>query len=102
MASQKMRIYLKAFDHRILDKSTNLIVDTVKKTGSVLRGPVPLPTELEKFCVLRSPHADKKSREQFEIRTHKRLIDILNPTPETVDSLMKMELPSGVNIEIKL
>ncbi|MFA5479389.1 MAG: 30S ribosomal protein S10 [Candidatus Muiribacteriota bacterium] len=102
MASQKMRIYLKAFDHRILDKSTTLIVDTVKKTGSVLRGPVPLPTELEKFCVLRSPHVDKKSREQFEIRTHKRLIDILNPTPETVNSLMKMELPSGVNIEIKL
>ncbi|MGM0608016.1 MAG: 30S ribosomal protein S10 [Candidatus Muiribacteriota bacterium] len=102
MASQKMRIYLKAFDHRILDKSTNLIVDTVKKTGSVLRGPVPLPTEFEKFCVLRSPHVDKKSREQYEIRTHKRLIDILNPTPDTVNSLMKMELPSGVNIEIKL
>ncbi|MFW5781723.1 MAG: 30S ribosomal protein S10 [Candidatus Muiribacteriaceae bacterium] len=102
MASQKMRIYLKAFDHRILDKSTTLIVDTVKKTGSVLRGPVPLPTEIEKFCVLRSPHVDKKSRDQYEVRTHKRLIDIMNPTPETVDSLMKMELPSGVNIEIKL
>lgn len=102
MASQKMRIYLKAFDHRILDKSTTLIVETVKKTGSVLRGPVPLPTEIEKFCVLRSPHVDKKSRDQYEVRTHKRLIDIMNPTPETVDSLMKMELPSGVNIEIKL
>ncbi|PLX18790.1 MAG: 30S ribosomal protein S10 [Candidatus Muiribacterium halophilum] len=102
MASQKMRIYLKAFDHRILDKSTTLIVDTVKKTGSVLRGPVPLPTEINKYTVLKSPHVDKKARDQFEIRTHKRLIDIMNPTPETVDSLMKMELPSGVNIEIKL
>jgi small subunit ribosomal protein S10 len=102
MAGEKMRIYLKAFDHRILDKATKLIVETVKKTGSVMRGPVPLPTEINKYCVLRSPHVDKKSREEFEVRTHKRLIDILNTTPETINSLMNMEIPSGVNIEIKL
>jgi small subunit ribosomal protein S10 len=102
MDAQTIRVHLRAFDHRILDKSADQIVDTVKRTGSKLHGPVPLPTRLERFTVLRSPHIDKKSREQFEIRTHKRLIDILNPTPQTVDALMKLELPSGVEVQIKL
>ena len=102
MDAQTIRVHLRAFDHRILDKSADQIVDTVKRTGSKLHGTVPLPTRLERFTVLRSPHIDKKSREQFEIRTHKRLIDILNPTPQTVDALMKLELPSGVEVQIKL
>ncbi len=102
MDSQNIRIRLKAFDHRVLDQSTTEIVTTAKRTGAQVRGPIPLPTRLEKFTVLRSPHIDKKSREQFEIRTHKRLLDILQPTPETVDALMKLDLPAGVDVEIKL
>ena len=101
MAGQKIRIRLKAYDHRILDQSVNEIVETAKRTGAQVAGPIPLPTVLNKFTVLRSPHVDKKSREQFEIRTHKRLLDILEPTPQTVDALMKLELPSGVDVEIK-
>jgi len=93
---------LKAFDHGILDKSTQDIVLTAKRTGASVRGPVPLPTRIEKFCVIRSPHVNKDSREQFEIRTHKRMLDIDNPTPQTVDALMKLDLPSGVDVEIKL
>ena len=102
MDSQNIRIRLKAFDHRILDQSTREIVNTAKRTGAEVRGPIPLPTKIEKFTVLRSPHIDKKSREQFEIRTHKRVLDILDPTPETVDALMKLDLASGVDVEIKL
>jgi small subunit ribosomal protein S10 len=103
MASdQKIRIRLKAYDHKLLDKSVLEIVDNVKRTGAVIIGPVPLPTALNKYCVLRSPHVDKKSREQFEMRTHKRLIDIVEPTQQTVDSLMKLDLPAGVDVEIKL
>ena len=102
MDSQNIRIRLKAFDHRILDQSTVEIVDTAKRTGARVRGPIPLPTDIEKYTVLRSPHVDKKSREQFEIRTHKRLLDIVEPTPQTVDALMKLELASGVDVEIKL
>ena len=102
MASQVMRITLKAYDHKLIDQSAGKIIETVKKTGSKVSGPVPLPTERTLFTVLRSPHMNKDSREQFEMRTHKRLIDILNPTPKTVDSLMKLDLPSGVDIEIKL
>ena len=101
MFSDKIRIRLKAYDSRILDQSTGEIVDTAKRTGARLAGPVPLPTEINKWTVLRSPHVDKKSREQFEIRTHKRLLDILQPTPETVDALMKLDLPAGVDVEIK-
>jgi len=100
--SQNIRIRLKAFDHRILDQSTLEIVNTAKRTGAQVRGPIPLPTKIEKYTVLRSPHIDKKSREQFEIRTHKRMLDILDPTPETVDALMKLDLASGVDVEIKL
>ena len=100
--SQNIRIRLKAFDHRVLDISTLEIVNTAKRTGALVRGPIPLPTKIEKFTVLRSPHIDKKSREQFEIRTHKRVLDILDPTPETVDALMKLDLASGVDVEIKL
>ena len=100
--SQNIRIRLKAFDHRVLDMSTLEIVNTAKRTGAEVRGPIPLPTRVEKFTVLRSPHIDKKSREQFEIRTHKRVLDILDPTPETVDALMKLDLASGVDVEIKL
>jgi small subunit ribosomal protein S10 len=100
--SQNIRIRLKAFDHRILDQSTLEIVNTAKRTGAQVRGPIPLPTRIEKYTVLRSPHIDKKSREQFEIRTHKRMLDILDPTPETVDALMKLDLASGVDVEIKL
>ena len=100
--SQNIRIRLKAFDHRVLDQSTIEIVNTAKRTGAQVRGPIPLPTKIEKYTVLRSPHIDKKSREQFEIRTHKRLLDILDPTPETVDALMKLDLASGVDVEIKL
>lgn len=102
MASKKIRIRLKAYEHRILDQSANKIVETAKRTGAEISGPIPLPTERTLFTVLRSPHKFKKSREQFEIRTHKRLIDIVNPTAKTVDSLTKLELPSGVDIEIKL
>jgi small subunit ribosomal protein S10 len=102
MAEQKIRIRLKAYDHRILDQSVGEIVDTAKRTGAKVAGPIPLPTVLNKFTVLRSPHVDKKSREQFEIRTHKRLLDILEPTPQTVDALMKLDLSAGVDVEIKL
>ncbi len=102
MASQKIRIRLKAYDHRILDQSAVLIVEAAERTGAAVAGPVPLPTEIKKFCVIRSPHVDKVSREQFEIRTHKRLVDILDPTSKTVDALMRLQLPSGVDIEIKL
>lgn len=100
--SQNIRLRLKAFDHRVLDQSTLEIVNTAKRTGAQVRGPIPLPTRIEKYTVLRSPHIDKKSREQFEIRTHKRMLDILDPTPETVDALMKLDLASGVDVEIKL
>ena len=100
--NQNIRIRLKAFDHRVLDQSTLEIVNTAKRTGAQVRGPVPLPTNIEKYTVLRSPHIDKKSREQFEIRTHKRVLDILDPTPETVDALMKLDLASGVDVEIKI
>ena len=102
MAKQKIRIRLKAFEHRILDQSADKIVETVKRTGATISGPIPLPTERTLYTVLRSPHKHKDSREQFEMRTHTRLIDIVNPTPKTVDSLMKLDLPSGVDIEIKL
>jgi small subunit ribosomal protein S10 len=102
MDSQNIRIRLKAFDHRVLDQSTSEIVNTAKRTGAQVRGPIPLPTRIEKFTVLRSPHIDKKSREQFEIRTHKRHLDIVDPTPQTVDALMKLDLASGVDVEIKL
>lgn len=102
MDSQNIRIRLKAFDHRVLDQSTGEIVQTAKRTGAQVRGPVPLPTRIDKYTVLRSPHIDKKSREQFEIRTHKRLLDIIDPTPQTVDALMKLDLAAGVDVEIKL
>jgi len=102
MESQNIRIRLKAYDHRVLDQSTLEIVNTARRTGAQVRGPIPLPTRLEKFTVLRSPHIDKKSREQFEIRTHKRLLDIIDPTPGTVDALMKLDLAAGVDVEIKL
>ncbi len=100
--NQKIRIKLKAYDHRILDRSVKEIVDTVQRTGARIAGPVPLPTRISRVTVLRSPHVDKKSREQFEIRTHKRLLDIVDPTPQTVDALMKLELAAGVDVEIKL
>ena len=99
--NQKIRIRLKAYDHRILDQSTSEIVDTAKRTGAQLAGPIPLPTSKNKWTVLRSPHVDKKSREQFEIRTHKRLLDILEPTQQTLDALMKLDLSAGVDVEIK-
>ena len=102
MESQNIRIRLKAFDHRILDQSTLEIVNTARRTGAQVRGPIPLPTDIERYTVLRSPHVDKKSREQFQIRTHKRLLDIVEPTPQTVDALMKLDLASGVDVEIKL
>ncbi len=102
MDSQNIRIRLKAFDHRILDQSTSEIVNTARRTGAKIRGPIPLPTSLNRFTVLRSPHVDKKSREQFEMRTHKRVLDIIEPTPQTVDALMKLDLASGVDVEIKL
>lgn len=101
MLNEKIRIKLKAYDHRVLDQSTQEIVDTAKRTGARVAGPIPLPTIKNKWTVLRSPHVDKKSREQFEIRTHKRLMDILDPTAETVDALMKLDLPAGVDVEIK-
>ncbi len=102
MHGQTIRIRLKAFDHRILDASAREIVNTAKRTGARVSGPVPLPTRIERFTVNRSPHIDKKSREQFEIRTHRRLLDIIDPTPQTVDALMKLDLAAGVNVEIKI
>ena len=99
---QKIRIRLKAYDHEIIDQSTKKIVETVKRTQADLRGPVPLPTQKHRFTVVRSPHKDKDSREHFEMRIHKRLLDILNPTPKTVDSLQRLDLPAGVDIEIKI
>jgi small subunit ribosomal protein S10 len=102
MDAQTIRIRLRAYDHRVLDQSTQEIVNTAKRTGSGVRGPIPLPTRVEKFTVLRSPHVNKKSREQFERRTHKRLLDIVDPTPQTLDALMKLELPFGVDLDIKL
>ena len=102
MDNQNIRIRLKAFDHRILDQSTSEIVNTAKRTGAKIRGPIPLPTSLNRFTVLRGPHVDKKSREQFEMRTHKRVVDRLEPTPQTVDALMKLDLASGVDVEIKI
>ena len=99
---EKIRIKLKAYDYRILDQSTEEIVNTVKRTGSKVKGPIPLPTKIEKFTVLRGPTINKTAREQFEIRTHKRLLDIVEPTSRTVDSLMKLDLPAGVDVEIKL
>ena len=98
---QRIRVRLKGFDYRVLDQSVAEIVETVKRSGAKVAGPIPLPTLKNRFTVLRSPHVDKKSREQFEIRTHKRLLDILEPTPETVDALMKLDLPAGVDVEIK-
>ena len=102
MQNQSIRIRLKAFDYRVLDTSTREIVSTAKRTGANVRGPIPLPNKIEKYTVLRSPHVDKKSREQFEMRTHKRLLDIVDPTPQTVDALMKLDLAAGVDVEIKL
>lgn len=102
MQSQKIRIRLKAFDHKLLDQSTKEIVQTATRTGARIAGPIPLPTRINKYTVLRSPHVDKKSREQFEVRTHKRLLDILEPTQQTVDQLMKLDLSAGVDVEIKL
>ena len=102
MATQKIRIRLKAFDHRVLDQSSQKIVETARRTGAQVAGPVPLPTERSVYTVIRAPHKYKDSREQFELRTHKRLIDILDPTPKTVDALMRLDLPAGVDIEIKL
>ena len=102
MAEQTIRIRLKAYDHNLLDKSAKEIVGTVDRTGASVRGPIPLPTKINKYCVLRSPHVDKKSREQCEIRTHKRLLDILQPTQQTIDALMKLDLSAGVDVEIKL
>ena len=102
MENQNIRIRLKAFDHRILDQSTSEIVNTARRTGAKIRGPIPLPTSLNRFTVLRGPHVDKKSREQFEMRTHKRVLDIVEPTPQTVDAVMKLDLASGVDVEIKL
>lgn len=102
MENQKIRIRLKAYDHRLLDQSVKEIVNTAKRTGAQVRGPIPLPTRIERLTVLRSPHIDKKSREQFEIRTHKRVIDINKWSPQTVDALMKLDLAAGVDVEIKL
>ena len=99
---QKVRIRLKAFDHRSIDMSAVQIVETAKRTGAIVRGPIPLPTRIERYTLLRSPNADKKSRDQFEIRTHKRIMDIVEPTDKTIDALMKLDLPSGVDVEIKL
>ena len=102
MDTQNIRIRLKAFDHRVLDQSVREIVGTAKRTGARVRGPIPLPSRIERFTVNRGPHVDKKSREQFEIRTHKRLLDIVDPTPQTVDALMKLDLAAGVDVEIRL
>lgn len=102
MAKENIRIRLKGYDHEIVDQSTKLIVDTAQKTGAKVSGPIPLPTERNLYCVVKGPHVNKDSREQFEMRTHKRLIDIHNPNPRTVDAMMKLDLPAGVEIEIKL
>ena len=102
MAKQKIRIKLKGFDHKIVDQSAEQIVDAIERTGAIVVGPVPLPTRIQKFCVIRSPFIDKDSQEQFEIRTHKRLIDIIETTSKTIDALAKLNLPSGVEIDIKL
>ena len=102
ITDQKIRIRLKAYDHKLLDQSAMEIVETARETGAKIAGPIPLPTKINKYCVLRSPHVNKKSREQFEIRTHKRLLDILEPTQQTVDALMKLDLAAGVDVEIKL
>lgn len=99
---QKIRIRLKGFDHKLLDQATSEIVDTAKRTGARLSGPIPLPTRIERYTVLRSPHVDKKSCEQFEMRTHKRLLDILEPSQQTIDALMKLDLSAGVDVEIKM
>ena len=101
VTTDKIRIKLKGYDHKLLDQSTQEIVETAKRTGATVAGPIPMPTTINKVCVLRSPHVDKKSREQFEIRTHKRLVDILEPTPQTVDALMKLDLPAAIDVEIK-
>jgi small subunit ribosomal protein S10 len=101
MTGQRIRVRLRGFDHQLVDQSARSIVGTVKKTGAKISGPVPLPTRIQKFTVLRSPHVNKKSREQFEMRTHKRLIDILEPSGDTIEALMKLELPAGVDVEIK-
>ena len=102
MVSQKIRIRLKAFDYKLIDQSAQENVDTAKRTGAVVKGPIPLPTRIERFDLLRSPHVNKKARDQFEIRTHQRLMDILDPTDKTVDALMKLDLAAGVDVEIKL
>lgn len=102
MKSQKIRIRLRAYDYRLLDQSATEIVERAKRTGARVAGPIPLPTAINRYTVLRSPHVDKKSREQFEVRTHKRVLDILDPKPQTVDALMKLDLASGVDVEIKL
>ena len=102
MDTQSIRIRLQAFDHRVLDQSSKEIVNTAKRTGARVRGPVPLPTRISRFTVNRSPHIDKKSQEAFEMRTHKRLLDIVEPTPQTIDALMKLDLPAGVDVEIKI
>ena len=102
MAGQKIRIRLKSYDHEVIDSSARKIVDTVTRAGATVVGPVPLPTEINKFCVIRSPHIDKESMEHFEMRTHKRLIDILEPNQKTIDALMRIDLPGGVHIEIKI
>lgn len=100
--TQNIRIRLKSYDHEVLDKSAREIVDTARRTGAQVRGPIPLPTNFERFCVLRSPHVNKKSREHFEMRTHKRLMEIQEPTPQTIDALMKLDLAAGVDVQIKL
>lgn len=100
-ASSRIRIRLKAYDHRLLDQSAGEILDTARRTGAGVAGPIPLPTQISKYTVLRGPHVDKKSREQFEIRTHKRILDILKPTPETLEALMKLDLSAGVDVEIR-
>ena len=102
MQNQKIRIRLKAFDYKLIDQSALEIVETAKRTGAVVKGPIPLPTSIERFDVLRSPHVNKTSRDQFEIRTHRRLMDIMDPTDKTVDALMKLDLPAGVDVQIKL
>jgi len=102
MENQNIRIRLKAYDHRVLDQSTSEIVNTAKRTGATVRGPIPLLTRIQKYTVLRGPHIDKKSRDQFEMRTHRRVLDIVEPTPQTVDALMRLDLSPGVDVEIKV
>ena len=102
MENQKIRIKLKAFDHRMIDRSASEIVDTAKRTGAIVKGPIPLPTRIERFTLLSSPHVNKKARDQYEIRTHKRLLEIMDPSDKTVDSLMKLDLAAGVDVQIKL